>query len=130
MRAAHQAGRVMALVLVILLLASTAWICLIGAAIVLLSRWLGTGLALLAISGGLVFLLSIILLVASAVRRNAPPMPSVAQRVLPAALAQGAKGVITHPLAIRAGLLLIGVLMALAAILMPSGGPKGRDPPS
>lgn len=130
MRASHQAGRVAALVLMVLILASTAWVCLIGASVVLLSRWLGTGLALLAVGGALVFLLAVILFVAGTLRRSEPPPPSLAQRVLPSALAQGAKGVMTHPLAIRAMLLLIGVVFALSAALMPGHSPKDRDPPS
>lgn len=130
MRAARDAGRVLALAMMILILASTAWVCMIAAAVVLLSRWIGTGLALLAVAGALVFLLAIILAVASAMRRSAPPPPGLMQRVLPSALAQGALGVLSHPLVIRAGLLLIGVLFALSSVLLPGRTPKDRDPPS
>ena len=130
MRAARDAGRVLALVVVILILTSTAWVCLIAASVVLLSRWFGTGLALLAVAGTLVFLLAIILAVASAMRRSKPPPPGLVQRVLPSALAQGAMGVVAHPLVMRAGLLLIGVLLALSAVLLPGRPPKDRDPPS
>ncbi len=130
MRAARDAGRVLALAMVILILASTAWVCMIAAVVVLLSRWIGTGLALLAVAGALVLLLAIILAVASAVRPSMPPPPGLLQRVLPSALAQGALGVVSHPLVIRAGLLLIGVLFALTSVLLPGRTPKDRDPPS
>lgn len=120
----------MALVLVILVLTATVWVCLTGTVVVLLSRWLGTGLALLAVGGALVFLLAAILFVASAMRRSELSPPSLAQRILPSALAQGAKGVMTHPLAIRVMLFLIGVVFALSAALMPGRSPKDRDPPS
>ena len=75
MRASRQAGRVLVLALAVLILVSTAWVCLIGAAVVLLSDWLGTGLALLAVAGGLFVLLAIIFLVASALRQAEPPSP-------------------------------------------------------
>jgi hypothetical protein len=130
MRAMREAGQTLSLFFMVLLLASTAWVCLISASVVLVSHWLGTGLALLAVSGALIFLLVLILVVANAVRPRKPPPPNLAQRVLPSALAQGAMGVISHPLAIRAALLLVGVLLALTAVLLPGRDAEGPGPKS
>lgn len=146
MRRSRKAGQVFALAMVILLLISTAWVCLMGAAVVLLGQWLGTGLALLVVGGALSFMVGFILLGVSALRRRDPPPPSLAQRALPSAIAQSAARVIAqsaasvgaqsaasigaHPLILRAALLVIGVLFALAAARMPSPKPPDRDPPS
>jgi hypothetical protein len=113
-----------------LLLISTAWVCLIGAAVVLMGQWLGTGLALLAVGGALSFMVGFILLMVNALRRRDTQPPSLAQRVLPGVIAQSAASVAAHPLLLRAALLVIGVLFALAAALMPSPTPPDRDPPS
>ncbi|CAM8633247.1 hypothetical protein MCEREM30_01580 [Paracoccaceae bacterium] len=130
MRRSRKAGQVFALAMVMLLLISTAWVCLMGAAVVLLGQWLGTGLALLVVGGALSFMVGFILLVVSALRRRDPPPPSLAQRVLPSAIAQSAASVVAHPLILRAALLVIGVLFALAAALLPSPKPPDRDPRS
>lgn len=138
MRRSRKAGQVFALAMVMLLLISTAWVCLMGAAVVLLGQWLGMGLALLVVGGALSFMVGFILLGVSALRRREPPPPSLAQRVLPSAIAQSAARVIAqsaasigaHPLILRAALLVIGVLFALAAARMPSPRPPDSDPPS
>lgn len=129
MRASHQALRALGLVLAILLLASTAWVLLTLAVVVLMSRWMGTGLALLAAGGGLALLLAIILLVASITHRKEPRAPDLVRRILPAVLGQGGKALMGHPLFIRAGLLTIGVAFALAAALT-GASPKDPDKPS
>ena len=129
MRASREAARILALVAAIVILAITAWVCLIWATVVLLSRWLGAGLALVSVGGALVFLLAVILVVVSAMRGRKPVPAGFAQRVLPSALL-AAKGITAHPLAIRAALLLIGVVFALSAAVMPEQSPKDRDPPS
>ena len=77
MRASREAGRILALVAAIVILAITAWVCLIWATVVLLSRWLGTGLALVSVGGALVFLLAVILIVVSAMRGRKPAPPAL-----------------------------------------------------
>lgn len=125
MRGPREAVRALALAVVMLVLAATVWVCLIGAAVVLMADWLGTGLALLVVAGGLVVLLAIILLVANAACRE-----RASQRVVPGVLAQGALSAVSHPLAIRGILLLAGVALALSAVLIPGGNPKDKGPPS
>jgi|GEM_PF-6096918 len=130
MRAMREAGRTLALMVVVVLLALTAWVCLISALVVLVSHWLGTGPALLAVSGALVFLLVLILLVASAVRPRKLPAPNLAQRVLPTALVQGAASIIAHPLATRMAFLLIGVLLVVTSVLIPGRNSEDSGPKS
>lgn len=130
MRAMREAGRTLALMVVVVLLALTAWVCLISALVVLVSHWLGTGPALLAVSGALVFLLVLILLVASAVRPRKLPAPNLAQRVLPTALVQSAASIIAHPLATRMAFLLIGVLLVVTSVLIPGRNSEDSGPKS
>jgi len=125
MRASRQAGRILALALAVLVLLSTVWVCLIGAAVVLLSKWLGTGLALLVVAGTLVVLLAVLFLLNSALAQAKPPSQG-----LPEVLAQGARGALAHPLAIRGLLLLIGVGLALSAVLIPGRDSGDGGPPS
>lgn len=121
----------LALVLALLLLAVTAWVCLVLGTVELLAGALGRGPALLAVAVGLVLLAGLMAAAAAAVRRSSRPAAGVARRVLPGVLAEGARGALTRPLVLRVLLAGLGLVLLLAALLVPAPPPAGpKDPPS
>ena len=130
MQALRDAGRAAALAAVVLVLAGTAWVCLIAGAVFLLARPFGPGLALLIVAGALLALVLLIALIAKATQPAPRPKSSLPPGLVAALLPQVMAG-LARPAVMRAGLLVLGLLMAAAAVLVPGkGGDDGKPPAS
>lgn len=120
----HRFGRVVGLALALLVLAVTAWGCLVAGVVLILSDYLGAGPAFLGVAGALS---GVVLLIAHGFRTQptAARTERVEGRVLSAMLPL-LLGVLARPALIRAGLVVAAGLVLVSAIVFP-GHPRRDD---
>jgi hypothetical protein len=120
MWAPRAAGRVVVFVLCGLVLLMTAWVCALGAIVILLSRHLGPAGALLTVAGGAV-LLALIAIRAVGALRSQSRRPGLVERAVPVALVRIVMAAMSRPAALRLGLATAALALGLAAALLPLG---------